>query len=156
MGEQRKIVVRKARNLGFGVVATQEIGEGELIVEIKGKLVKMRTLYTIQVGRRAHLEPAAPGKYLNHSCNPNAYLSLVADKLFLIAKRKITEGEPVTYDYATSERKVLARADCQCNESNCRKILLGYEKMELEWKEKNKPYVLPHLLESEESLDPVD
>lgn len=131
----------------LGVFACQALLAGETISEVTGTLVRKRTIYTIQVSRTQHLAPDFPGKYLNHSCSPNTFLRVEEGRLYLVALKDIAPGEQVTFDYATTERSIVGRAICRCGTPECRGRLLGFNKMSAKWKERNTPYLLPHLLE---------
>ncbi len=60
-------------------------------------------------------------RFINHSCNPNclAESKTIKNKkhIFLYAKKPITIGEEITYDYnfECEEEKI----KCKCGASNC-------------------------------------
>lgn len=60
-----------------------------------------------------------PDRYLNHSCDPNAWLRYVEDRIELIARRQIEPGDEITLDYLINN----AGGDswpCNCGASRCR------------------------------------
>ena len=52
--------------------------------------------YAFQSGPHHYLELTAPGRYLNHSCDPNA--GIMNDRV-VTALRPIEAGEEITVDY---------------------------------------------------------
>ena len=53
-----------------------------------------------------------------HSCDPNCRLS--TDLMAMIALRDIRVGEPITFDYATTESTIRYPFTCMCGAPNCR------------------------------------
>lgn len=65
-----------------------------------------------------------PDRYLNHSCDPNAYVLYEAGRCFIIARRDITSGEEVTCDYSLN----VTGGDtwpCNCGAARCRGSVTG-------------------------------
>lgn len=65
-----------------------------------------------------------PDRYLNHSCDPNAYLHYEGPRCFIVARRPIEAGEEITCDYSIN----LAGGDswpCHCGAARCRGITTG-------------------------------
>ena len=58
-------------NLGLGVFAARAFKKGELVLQPTGRVISYQTIYSIQFDWDCHLDPDAPAKYLNHSCDPN-------------------------------------------------------------------------------------
>lgn len=60
---------------------------------------------------------------MNHSCDPNTWF--VSDSQ-MTARRDISEGEELTYDYSTSETSNDSlNMNCNCGSSNCRQRVSG-------------------------------
>ncbi len=60
-----------------------------------------------------------PDCYLNHSCDPNAYLDYQDNDIVLVARRKIVAGEQLTLDYLVNN----SGGDswkCECGAARCR------------------------------------
>lgn len=58
-------------------------------------------------------------RYVNHSCRPNAEADLEGGKLILRARKRIKEGEEITYDYGKEYFDLfIARIGCKC--AKCR------------------------------------
>lgn len=41
-----------------------------------------------------------PARYLNHSCEPNAYVEIFGDQVWILALKSIKPGEEITYNYS--------------------------------------------------------
>jgi hypothetical protein len=104
-----------------GVIATEPIGIGETILEIRGVFVDRPSRYSLQVEDNLHVGlPGVEGltgnpddhpwRYLNHSCAPNAVVSGLA----LVAIKPIGRWEEVTFDYNTTEFELSTPFACRC------------------------------------------
>jgi len=64
---------------------------------------------------------ASPERYINHSCDPNSYISSIRRNRFLLAKRDLAAGEEILVDYALNaiDGDVW---DCHCRSLNCRGV----------------------------------
>jgi hypothetical protein len=60
-----------------------------------------------------------PDCYLNHSCDPNAFLRYEADGIFLVARRPVAAGEEITLDYLINNSGGESWP-CDCGERRCR------------------------------------
>jgi hypothetical protein len=73
-----------------------------------------------------------PQHYINHSCSANAGFK---GQVFIVATRKIKQGEEIFIDYATAScpnnknGNKLFTMECLCGSKNCRKII-----KETDWK----------------------
>lgn len=59
-------------------------------------------------------------KFMNHSCDPNAWWTSYGT---LTARRGITPGEEVTYDYSTTDITLKYSMECRCGSKFCRGIV---------------------------------
>ncbi|MEK7595729.1 MAG: SET domain-containing protein-lysine N-methyltransferase [Patescibacteria group bacterium] len=146
--KMRKIKVGRVSysgRLNQGTIAKSGIKRREIISELKGTLSKVRTIYSIQVSHKIHLEPIFPGKFLNHSCQPNSYLKMIKGKVFLIAKETIKNGAHITFDYATTEYDLVKTIKCQCGKKTCRRQVCGFKSMSEEWKTSQHNYLIDYL-----------
>ncbi len=80
--------------------------------------------------------------YLNHSCDGNVGFDERGD---FIARRRISRGEELTYDYGLAESNPRFRMRCRCGAANCRSIITGDDWKDAEFRERNLPYMLPRL-----------
>lgn len=72
---------------------------------------------TFQIGLDAYVDPGYPGRFINHSCEPNAGL---VDDTCVIALRQINPGEEIRYDYSTALLERYWVLDCHCGSPRCR------------------------------------
>ena len=129
MSGQNIVVGRSA--LGRGVFSGQYLQPGEPILTFGGPVLatsELKTLgpdraYALQVGTGKFLHLIPPGRYLNHSCDPNAG---IADDHVLIALREIVPGEEIRFDYSTAMREDHWTMECRCGEYLCRRVVLDF------------------------------
>lgn len=116
--------------LGVGVFARVPIEPRELIFYLNGKLVDFSASiapmgeYSVQIGREAYVDPISPGRYLNHSCTPNAGF---VDDVALVALRQIQPGEEICFDYSTTMLERHWELDCACGSKQCRKRIRDFD-----------------------------
>lgn len=110
----------------LGVVAVDPIAEGEVVIVVAGTTMRFPSRYSIQVGETEHAHPdetldaaqlaaAYPWKFTNHSCRPNTRLL----GRNLVAVRAIARGEPITFDYNTTEYEMATPFLCRCGAPGC-------------------------------------
>lgn len=115
--------------------AAQPIDEDTRIVEYKGELVSQaegarretrylprQRIWIFNIDDRWVRDAARGGniaRYVNHACAPNCYTDIVGRHIWIIAARRIREGEELTYDYNTEGA---AGIQCLCR-PRCRRIL---------------------------------
>ncbi len=117
--------------LGRGVFASQHLQPGQPILTFEGLVLAPPELialgpdrvYALQVGSGEFLDLVPPGRYLNHSCDPNA--GILNDR-FLIALRPIVPGEEIRFDYSTAMREDHWTMECRCGEYLCRRVVLDF------------------------------
>ena len=115
---------------GLGVYAQQRYRPAELIGEIEGEVIddlEYSSRYCMDLGDSRCLEPAAPFRFVNHSCVPNCTFQwfdirgsddgAVERRVFLLARDAIEAGEQLTIDYAWPPAMAIR---CQCGEEDCR------------------------------------
>jgi uncharacterized protein len=127
-----RLVMRASPTHGTGVFTTACIAEGEELIRISGGLVytseDWKTGKVVLDGSKYNEEkigddlfvavPVATFYYLNHSCDPNMWLSM--------ARRDIQAGEELTTDYALCESSSHYRLEpCLCGTSLCRGHVTG-------------------------------
>jgi hypothetical protein len=83
----------------YGLFSTCSFSQGELVLKIEGEIVSQPSRTTIQIGPSQHVDVASPGKFINHSCNPNCKV----ENKQLIAIKNIAKGEEITFNYEESE-----------------------------------------------------
>ena len=80
--------------------------------------------FTFQVDYDRYVLPRrnTRGRYINHSCEPNCVVSGRS----IVAERRISKGEELTFDYSTDVDWAGFRMDCACGSSKCRKVVRAY------------------------------
>lgn len=65
-----------------------------------------------------------PDRHVNHSCDPNAYVSYGEDGCWFVARRDIEPGEEITIDYAIN---LVGGSSwrCSCGAKRCRGSVVG-------------------------------
>jgi hypothetical protein len=116
---------------GRGLFLTATARRGEVLFQVTGR--ERRDVYDkrMGVGRTwfglgtgVWVAPARenPGRFLNHSCEPNVRLG---PGLRVIATRALRPGEQVVVDYATTEEDPFWSMTCRCGSTRCRKVIRG-------------------------------
>ena len=131
---------------GWGLFVKEPISKGEMLIEYQGSLIRsalndsMLRKYTrnnvfgatdgsyiFRIDEDTHVDATMAGniaRFMNHSCNPNAYSriievgSRVQDKhIIVFAMRDLEVGEELQYDYqfALGGDKI----ECHCGAPNC-------------------------------------
>jgi hypothetical protein len=116
---------------GRGVFATQSFRPGQPILVLTGPVLNRDEVlalggdraYALQIGPDEYLDTMPPGRYANHSCDPNA--GLVNDRL-LTALRPIEAGEEIRFDYSTTMSGDHGMMECRCGRPTCRRVILDF------------------------------
>lgn len=110
--------------VGKGVFAERSYPVDSVIGEITGEVnyESDGSSYSFEIDENTQLEPYAPYRYLNHSCDPNCEFNYEEVEsgipiLYVIALREIRSGEELTIDYNWPAD---AAIPCQCGAHNCR------------------------------------
>lgn len=119
------ISVRKTV-VGRGVFATRKFKKNEVVGQMRGSIASGNDYdpdYAVDLGEHGTLEPWAPFRYLNHSCEPNAELVMMDPEgdepptMWVEARRTIQPGEQVTIDYQWPAEEAIP---CLCGTRSCR------------------------------------
>ena len=128
-----RVIVRPSR-IGMGLFAATAYQANQTIMKIAGRIVDAGILWErggrfaancIRFGPETYLDPGdAPGRYVNHSCEPNAGICKTNNQLFLFAAKPIGAGTEITFDYSTT----LGDDDiwtmrCKCGHRACRSTI---------------------------------
>ena len=117
--------------LGRGVFATQSFRPGQPILMLTGPVLdhaEVRALggdraYALQIGPDEFLDTMPPGRYANHSCDPNVGIK---NERMLIALRPIETGEEIRFDYSTTMSADHWTMECRCGQPTCRRVILDF------------------------------
>jgi hypothetical protein len=117
--------------IGRGVFASRYFEPGQPMLTLGGRVLATPEVlslgadraYALQIGAAEFLDLTPPGRYLNHSCDPNAG---ILDDRVLIALRPIVPGEEIRFDYSTAMREDHWTMECRCGEYLCRRVVLDF------------------------------
>lgn len=119
-------------NLGKGLFAKRHINKGEEILRFTGDIIDfnqalamgINQAYALQIGNNLYINLEEPGRFVNHSCNPNAG---IRNDVVLVALQDIRKGEQVYYDYSATMDEDNWVMQCRCGSANCRKIVKDFK-----------------------------
>jgi uncharacterized protein len=98
----------KRSSAGLGLFAGEDIKKGACIIEYVGRVIPpeeeytSRSKYLFEVHSRKTIDGRPKWNkagYINHSCRPNAEPEIRGGRVFIMARKNITAGEELTYDY---------------------------------------------------------
>jgi SET domain-containing protein len=128
----QKFAVRVARSRidGYGVFAAEPIPPREKIGEIRGESVTVsearrraegqQRIMIVEVSSKRAIDASKssdPMRFTNHSCAPNARLSIRDGRIEFYALRAILPGEEVTVNYGETHHE--GRLVCCCGAPGC-------------------------------------
>lgn len=110
------------------LIAAVDIFPGEDILSVKeGKRYPEPNRHTLQTAEKDHVEVINELRYTNHECvTANAFFDFNRNPWVLMSQKFIKRGEPITYDYVTTEYKVTESFKCKCNSEKCRNFIGGF------------------------------
>jgi len=153
-----RIEVRESRT-GKGMYAREKINTGEVVTIWGGKvftdeekragLVKKYSASRIDENHWLGIdvdEPEVEDMYLNHSCDPNIWLT---DEVTFVARRDIDPGEQITADYATwsIDENWVMDEPCRCGSPLCRHTITGNDWKLPELQERYRGHFVPYINE---------
>jgi hypothetical protein len=141
------VIVKKSGKKGKGVFALKNFKKGELILKMDCSDVfydrEMDNMswhhlnHAYHLGGGKNFRMKSPEKYINHSCNPNAFDRQGS----VFAMKRIKKGEEINYDYSISGEEEW-RMKCRCKSRNCRKVIYGeFSKLDRKIQKKYIPYL---------------
>ena len=121
------IVVKWSKIAGRGVFANRNFKKGEKVIqwdishqllpyEIKKLPEKIKKYIAFFNG--LYILMQTPGKYVNHSCDPNTTTRNFCD----VAIRDINKGEEITGNYLENELPGF-EMECKCGSKNCQGVI---------------------------------
>ena len=107
------------------IAARRKLGElgGELITqrEARRRARGARSVMIVEFGDGTALDASrlgGPFSYVNHSCEPNAYMRLYRGRVEFYSLRRVEAGEEVTCDYGETHHD--GKLACRCGSARCR------------------------------------
>ncbi len=115
--------VVETKSHGLGIRCNRLFKKGEIVFTYKeGLLMDEQTQHSLQIRPGLFLEHPIAG-YVQHSCNPNCWVSETA--LQFICKHEIKPGDMIQMDYEQTEDVLFNSFDCSCGSPVCRGHISG-------------------------------
>lgn len=124
----------KQTKIGRGVIANRRFAPAETVGIVRGRVIADADYgsdYAIDMGSGLSLEPSAPYRFLNHSCEPNCGLVvheeedddgvILSREVLLETLRPIQLGDELTIDYAWGPDSAIP---CGCGVTSCRQWVI--------------------------------
>ena len=129
-----RLYVARSRIDGTGLFSSGHIPAGRKIGEFGGELISQRearrrarrnqkiSIVELNDGRAIDATHAPNWfRYINHSCESNAYIRIFRGHVEFYARREIRRGQEITCDYGESHHE--GRLTCTCGSQRCRGFL---------------------------------
>jgi hypothetical protein len=122
---------------GYGVFATRDFAEGEIIADVDGVLWHEKDpvddRYSLVMGDGYFFDMVDQTRWINHSCNPNCEVEVGIDPesggwAQVVALRAVHEGEELAYDYAFDPA---VAEPCRCGAPQCRGFIVDEDAVHL-------------------------
>lgn len=124
--EPRGFVLKVKRSkAGLGLFAGEPIPKGACVIEYVGRTLEkgedetITSQYLFEVSKTKTIDGGArsnTARYINHSCRPNCEIDIHKERVFILAKRNIKEGEELNYDYDTEFfEEYIKPKGCRCS-----------------------------------------
>jgi len=126
-----KLVLGPSKIHRWGVYAGERIPARRKVIEYTGEKIsrretKRRSLerefnYLFTLDRYWCIDGGVAGsgaEFINHSCEPNCYASIVKGHILYMSARVIRRGEELTVDYRFDSK--VEKTLCSCGSDNCR------------------------------------
>ena len=148
----KNVVVKKTPGKGKGVFALRNFAKGEIVIAIHyAKIIpekiadEMPQRYLDHMSYTGHGMCAVmtnPGRFVNHSCDPNSYFQHVdTHNENVIAIKPIKKGQEITVDYRVDSVDSW-EMKCSCGAKNCSGIVKGpFTTLDKKTRKKYAPYV---------------
>jgi SET domain-containing protein len=132
---------------GNGVFATAPIRQWDVLVALIGPRCSEPSRHTIQVDAETHLdEEGFVQGYLNHSCEPNAFVDFSnPDEVTITSLRAIEPGEEVRINYCATEEDMAEPFSCDCRSPKCYGTVSGFVNLDVEQQEDLAGLLSPHI-----------
>jgi len=118
--------------LGYCLIAKRPIKKGELIYTFTGNVISLeetkkmgeQECMSLQFDHDKYIDTEPPGRFANHSCEPNVG---IRGQFEMIAIQDIRAGEEVLFDYSTTMDEDHYRMECKCGKPSCRNIVTDFK-----------------------------
>ena len=114
---------------GLGLFTLKPIPAGRRIIEFAGKVITGAEAeikggkYLFEINEKWYIDGSARtnlGRYLNHSCRPNAVAFISGKRVWIWSKRSIRAGEEITFNYGKAfVKEYLPSLGLECRCEKC-------------------------------------
>ena len=114
---------------GLGLFTLEPIPAGRRIIEFAGDLITGAEAeakggkYLFEINEDCYIDGSARtnlGRYLNHSCRPNAVAYISGKRVWIFSKRAIRAGEEITFNYGRAfVKEYLPSQGLRCRCEKC-------------------------------------
>ncbi|KAI4497783.1 hypothetical protein M0802_007109 [Mischocyttarus mexicanus] len=139
---RNNVYLARSKIQGLGLYATRDLERHTMVIEYIGEIIrtelaetrekkyeaKNRGIYMFRLDEERVVDATLCGglaRYINHSCNPNCVAEIVEVerdlRIIIFAKRRISRGEELAYDYKFDIEDDQHKIACACGAPNCRK-----------------------------------
>jgi hypothetical protein len=142
--------LRRTGAKGEGVFATRPFQVGETVmVGVIDRELDHNHSHASQIGENRFVLHGGLIPKVNHSCEPNCGIRPNAGGAHdLVARRAITAGQEITFDYAMRNYSVdHFAAPCRCGSPRCRGRITGWKDLPSERKADYAGFVAPYLID---------
>lgn len=105
--ENFKLKVKRSRS-GLGLYTEEPIKKGSFIIEYYGPILTNKERderggkYLFETSANRTIDGTGRyniARYVNHCCKPNCEVEIIRGRVYIVAKKNITAGEELAYDY---------------------------------------------------------
>ncbi len=114
----------KRSSAGLGLYTQEAIPKGVCIIEYVGRILEkgedetINSLYLFEVSKTKTIDGSSrynTARYINHTHRPNCEIEIYKQRVYVMAKRNIKEGEELGYDYGSSfYNEYIKPKGCKC------------------------------------------
>ena len=120
---------------GKGLLCLEYVQPNKTIFEFTGNVfdtLPVEKSSYFQISKNRFLGPSGDlDDYVNHSCNPNCWIDILGNRIFLKSLYVLTPNTEVTIDYSLLFTKEYQYCDfsCVCGTLPCRKRIGGWDSL---------------------------
>jgi hypothetical protein len=117
--------------VGRGIFLNRSVPAGTVLLDLTGSEIDFAATLrmgaeescALQIGPNRYLDLDPPGRYVNHSCRPNA---AVRSDRCLVSLVPLKAGAEVRFDYSTTMEEDHWTMACACGEPECRELIRDF------------------------------
>ena len=135
--------------IGVATFAKRDIQIGEVAFEVRGPIIPFATKFTLMLDERRHIIGGVLSQCVAHSCEANTQIVVTPDGLALhaVARRPISRGEIISFDYNSNEWDMATPFSCLCATPSCVGNIAGFKNLAEAEQVRLLPQCTPWILE---------